>query len=200
MPCDYERVSAFIDGEITDSEEIKAIEEHMHSCQSCRHMAASFRRLSGELQADFIPPISEKIVDEIAAAIPNRPRRFSFWQGLMALWHMRIAIPAPALACLLVALCAALYWRGPTSVSSDRKDHKHPLVLVEYGRVHEPVMQRAHTSRPQSYYQLRPVENEYVAFPPPPPPNYGARRHKPRRIVIEETFVPPAHLRSGERY
>ena len=200
MPCDYERISAWIDGEITDGEEIKVIEEHLHACKDCRQMAASFRRLSVELQGDFIPPMSEQLVDEIAVAIPDRPRRLSFWQGLMALWHMRIAIPAPAFACLLLALCAALYWRGPISASREGKNPKRPLVLVEYGRSREPVVQRAHSARPQTYYQLRPVENEYVAFPPPPPPNYGVRRLKPRRIVIEETFVPPAHLQRGERY
>jgi anti-sigma factor RsiW len=99
-----EMLSAYLDGELTQSED-QRVRIHLEDCTACAREYAALRTLQAAAQAVRFPEPPEEAMDELEQRLSVRGPRALGW----------IMIGLGALAWLLYALVmAVLHWRPPT--------------------------------------------------------------------------------------
>ncbi len=93
-----ERISLFLDGEL-DADERARVEEHLTRCEACRRTRDEFLAVRERVRADAPP--SDRIAQQ-------RALRELLARADAPIWRRPIAVPAPALAGLVVALVLAV--------------------------------------------------------------------------------------------
>jgi anti-sigma factor RsiW len=94
MTCQFtERISQLVDGELAPADAGQA-RRHLAACALCRQAEADYLALRAEIQAADSAP------DPAPARTPLRGSRRA------PIWRREVALPAPVLALLLVALAA----------------------------------------------------------------------------------------------
>lgn len=97
-------ISAFADGELAEPER-RRVEAHLEVCASCRELLSGITELRARLGA-FDHAGSQSDADRALARVlasgPDSPRRAVPLRGRTA------AVPVPALAALVAALCASV--------------------------------------------------------------------------------------------
>jgi anti-sigma factor RsiW len=110
MSCDPERVTGFVDGELSAAE-TREIEVHLESCQGCREQADSERRLRGRLAALPAPPLPSGLEARVRSHLRRRPL------VTLTRWALHLA------AALLVGVTVRGY--APFVAWELARDHDH---------------------------------------------------------------------------
>ncbi|HEY0321371.1 MAG TPA: zf-HC2 domain-containing protein [Pyrinomonadaceae bacterium] len=128
MNCEYtEKVSALVDEEL-DEQEAVTLREHVAACEVCRRAEDEFLLLRREIKS------------YTGAESPGADRRRALEQirrsGKVPLWKKRIALPAPALALLILSVLVLGVWMAAARLRQARapvveavREGKKPVVL-----------------------------------------------------------------------
>lgn len=108
-----ENLSAYIDGEVADSEK-KAIERHLQGCDACREALDALQQTVRQVKAleEKTPPdgLTRRIMDRVRAEAADREQ--PFWHRLFFPLHIKLPIEAVAMV-FLVVMGAYLYRQMP---------------------------------------------------------------------------------------
>lgn len=101
MDCERtEKVSALVDGEL-DEERARSLREHLAACSVCRRAEAEFLVLRREIKSYTVE--DKRAAGALALHKILNSENVSFWKR-------RVALPAPALAALLLTVVALGVW------------------------------------------------------------------------------------------
>lgn len=104
MSCELtEKVSALLDDEL-DEQEAESVRQHLSACETCRQAEQEFLLLRRELKS-YAGADSQTVAER-----QQRTLRRIIGYERVPLWRRRIALPAPALALLLLALISLSGW------------------------------------------------------------------------------------------
>jgi anti-sigma factor RsiW len=102
MKCEFtEQVSALLDGEL-EVQEAQSLREHLLACEACHQAERDFLLLRRELQSYRSRAPQGEPERHALARLPGAEH--------VPFWKRRIALPAPALASLILAVLALGVW------------------------------------------------------------------------------------------
>lgn len=117
MVCENERISAWLDGELSETESA-AVESHVEGCASCRETVAAFRSLSQYFSDPETDP---------GFVVRFRERKESLSVAPWWTWRQLALRLVPLAAAILIAALAAIW------VSSSRESELRALELDALG-------------------------------------------------------------------
>ncbi|MBF0188421.1 MAG: zf-HC2 domain-containing protein [Magnetococcales bacterium] len=108
--CDFELVSAFLDGEI-DHSLVRPLTEHLRECEACRQLLVHLAQAQEAVMNAFLIPDPESLTASVMAAIeadeaenpPPKPTPVTF-QEIIRTRLVRYGVPAAILASLMAGI------------------------------------------------------------------------------------------------
>jgi anti-sigma factor RsiW len=141
MSCEYtEKVSALVDEEL-DEQEASELREHIAACEVCQQAEKEFlilrREIKSYTRAEWPGAERQRTLEQILDS------------GKVPLWKRRIALPAPALALLILSVLVLGIWMAAA------RRQKARMPVVEAGREEKkPVVLPASNTSPESEVDL----------------------------------------------